>query len=84
MPAAVNCCVALGATDAVDGVTAMDFSGLVTVSVVVPVTPPELAVIVLVPPPTPVARPEMLMVATDELDDSQLAVEVRFLVLPSL
>jgi hypothetical protein len=56
----------------------------VTVRVVVPDTVPEVAVMVVVPPPTAVASPEVLMVATEVFDDNQLAVDVRFLVLPSL
>ncbi len=62
----------------------MDTSGFATVSVVLPLTPPDDAVMVVVPGPTAVASPEMLMVATVRGDDSQLAVEVRFLVVPSL
>jgi hypothetical protein len=61
----------------------METSGTtVTVSVVVPVILPELAVMVLVPAATPVARPEVLMVATDGVADNQLAATA--LVLPSL
>jgi len=70
--------------EAAGGVTAMETSGLMTVRVVVPVTPPDDAVIVVVPGATAVARPETLMVATTPLDESQLAVEVKFLVVPSL
>ena len=84
MPVAVYCRVALGASEAFVGVTAIDTSGLVTVSDVVPVAVPDVAEIVVVPGATPVASPEVLMVATEVLDDSQLAVEVRFLVVPSL
>jgi hypothetical protein len=75
--------VPLGATEVVAGVTAMDTSGTaVTVKVVVPVTLPELAEMVLVPAATPVASPETLIVATDWVADSQLADTA--LVLPSL
>jgi hypothetical protein len=65
------------------GVTVIDCNAT-TVSVVLPTTPPKDAEIVVVPPLAPVARPVVLTVATEVLEDSQLAVEVRFLVLPSL
>ena len=55
-----------------------------TVNVVLPLIVPEVAEIVVVPPATAVASPAVLMVAVEVLEDSQLAVEVRFLVLPSL
>jgi hypothetical protein len=85
VPVAVNCWVALGATVAVVGATAMETRGTPdTVSVVEPVTPLEAAEIVVVPAPTPVARPEAVMLATDGLDEAQVAVEVRTFVLPSL
>ena len=87
MPVAVNCCVPLGATVAVEGVTAIDYSAT-TDRVVVPVTVPELVVeaadMVLVPPVMPVASPEALTVATPVFEDSQLAVAVRSFVVPSL
>jgi hypothetical protein len=58
VPVAVNCWVALGATEAVGGVTAMDTSGLVTVSVAVPEIVPWVAVIVEVALGVmPVAKP---------------------------
>ena len=80
------CCVPVGGTTvAVGGVTAIETSGTgVTVRTVVPVIPAELAEIVVVPAATLVARPETLMVATVVIDDSQLAVDVRTFVLPSL
>ena len=68
----------------VAGVTAIETSGFVTVRVVVPVIPAELAEIEMVPAHTPVARPETLIVATEGVADSQLAVEVRSFVLLSL
>lgn len=50
VPVAVNCCVPLGATDAVGGVTAIDTRGLATVMVAVfEVIPPEAAVMLAVP-----------------------------------
>ena len=54
-----------------------------TVSVVLPVTDPEVAEIVVVPPATPVARPDALTVATAGADDAQVTCSVRFCVLPS-
>ena len=87
VPVAVYCCVLLGAmglTEAGLGVTAIDTSGLVTVNVVVPVTDPEEAEIVVVPIVSAVARPEVVMDATEVLDDSQFAEAVRSLELPSL
>src|SRR5262249_49597519 len=60
----------------------------VTVSVVDPEMPPEVAVIVDVPAETPVARPcepaALLMVATPVIDELQVEVVVIFCVLPSL
>ena len=84
VPLAVNCCVPLGATLAEPGVTAIDTNALATVRVVVPLTAAEVAVMVVVPGATAVAIPDMLTVATAVLDDNQLAVAVRFLVVPSL
>ena len=50
VPVAVNCCVPLGATVLVAGVTAMETSGTAaTVSVVVPTMPPDVAEMLLVP-----------------------------------
>ena len=58
VPVAVNCCVAPLAIDGFAGVTAIDCSvAAVTVSTVEPLTAPNVALIVLVPPPAPVARP---------------------------
>jgi hypothetical protein len=51
---------------------------------VLPTPPPEVAVMLLVPTATAVARPDVLMVATEEVTEIQLAVAVRSLVLPSL
>jgi len=60
----------------------------VTVSVVVPVTEPIVAVMVLCPAAMPVAKPfvgtVLLIVTMDVSDDDQSALEVRFLVLLSL
>jgi hypothetical protein len=73
------------AIDAVFGVTAIEVNTGVTVSVAEPVIFPEVAVIVAAPAPTPVANPVCsLMVATEVFDEVQLAVVVRFCVLPLL
>ena len=72
----------MGGIELLAGVTAIDTNEFVTVRVVVPVIVPELAEMVLVPAPTPVARPETLIVATEGVADSQLADTA--LVLPSL
>ncbi len=55
-----------------------------TVSVAMPLIEPEVAVIVDEPTPTPVASPPAAIVATEVIDELQLAVFVRFCVLPSL
>lgn len=54
-----------------------------TVRVVVPEIPPDVAVIVTEPTATPVARPLELIVATDVLDELQVAVEVKSCVVAS-
>jgi hypothetical protein len=64
----VNCWVPLGATVALDGVTEIDCKAT-TVSVVVPVTLPDEAEMVVVPPVNPDARPELLTLATVPLDE---------------
>jgi hypothetical protein len=84
LPVAVNCCWATGASVTVGGVTAIETSGFATVSVVLPTTAPEAAVMLLVPTATAVARPDVLMVATEEVTVIQLALAVRFFVVPSL
>jgi hypothetical protein len=84
VPVAVNCCVPLGATVAVAGVTAMDFSALATVRTVEPLIVPEFTEIVVLPPDTAVARPELFMVATEGFEDCQFPGPERLLVVPSL
>ena len=89
VPVAVNCfCVPI-AIEGVAGVTAIDTNpARVTVSVVVPDTDPEVAVIVAVPVPTLVAKPwlpeVLLIVATEEAEEVHVTVVVRVCVLPSL
>ena len=61
---AVNCFVVSGAIVEFAGVTAMETRlAPVTVSEAVPLTEPEVAVIVAVPVPTPVANPLEVIVA---------------------
>src|SRR5262245_749762 len=56
----------------------------VTVKVVDPEMEPDAAVIVVEPAPVGVASPELLIVATTEVDELQLTDVVRLWVLPSL
>jgi hypothetical protein len=85
VPVAVNCWVPPFETVGFAGVTAIDtrVAG-VTVRVVLPLTPPELAWIVVEPVPAVVARPAVLIVATVTEEELQVAVLVRFCVVPSL
>ena len=55
-----------------------------TVSVEDPLMVPDLAVMVAVPEATAVASPVVLMVATEVFEDVQVAVVVRFWVVPLL
>jgi hypothetical protein len=85
VPVAANCRVVPKAKDGLAGVTAIETStAWLTVSVAVPVIDPELAVIVDVPTPAPVARPPAAIVATVVKDELHVALLVRFWVLPSL
>jgi hypothetical protein len=56
----------------------------VTVNVVEPLIVPEVAVMVALPGATLVASPPLLMVAIDFADEVQVAVVVRFCVVPLL
>jgi hypothetical protein len=85
VPVAVNCCVTPAATTGFAGVTAMEAStGGSTVSVALPVTPPEAAEIVAVPGAWVVARPLVAMVAAAAFVDVQVTEAVRFCVEPSV
>jgi hypothetical protein len=85
VPTALNCWVVPRAADEFAGVTAIESNAAgFTVSVVDPVTAPEVALIVVVPDATALAKPALLMVATFVAVDFQVAELVRFLVLPSL
>jgi hypothetical protein len=57
---------------------------LLVFSAAVPLIAPLVAVMVVLPASTLVARPELLMVATAVLDEVQFAVLLRFCVVPSL
>src|SRR5208283_3672424 len=79
VPVAVNCCWFPAAIDGLTGVTAIDTStGAVTVSPVEPLMEPEVAWMVVLPAATAVARPALLMVATEVTLEVQVADEVRF------
>ena len=85
VPVAVNCCVAPLAIDGFAGVTAIDCSvAAVTVSAVEPLIDDDVAVIVDVPTPAPVARPAAVIVATGVVPELHVTVLVRFCVVPSL
>jgi len=58
--------------------------GAFTVTVVVPITDPKVAVIVEDPPATPVTMPAVLTVAFAIVEELQLTTAVISLLLPSL
>ena len=81
VPVAVNCFVFPLAIEGFAGVTAIDTSaGAVTVRVVVPLTAPDAALIVLVPVATAVANPPPVIVATVVVCELHVAVLVRICV----
>jgi hypothetical protein len=89
LPVAVNCCCVPTSMVGFAGVTTMEvIVALVTVSVAVPTMFPEVALTVVVPAPTALARPEvpavLLIVATAPADELQLTCEVKLFVLWSL
>jgi hypothetical protein len=85
VPVAVNCCVAPLAIDGFAGVTAIDCSvAAVTVRTVEPLMDEDVAVMVEVPTPAPLASPAVLIVAVVVVPDDQVTVLVRFCVVPSL
>jgi hypothetical protein len=88
VPVAVNCCVAPVVRAEVRGATAIETNVAgETVRVVDPDRVPDVAVIVVEPAATGVASPfepaALLMVATDDDDELQVTVVVRFCVEPS-
>jgi hypothetical protein len=69
----------------VPGVTAIEVNTAeVTVNVAEPLTVPEVAVMVALPCATLVASPPLPTVATEGFEEIQLALEVRFCVVPLL
>jgi hypothetical protein len=81
VPVAVNCSVALFAIEGFAGVTAIDTSvAAVTVSSVVPLTAPEVASMLLIPVPTPVANPPAVIVAMLVVCELQVTDPVKFCV----
>ena len=81
----MNCWFVPDAIEGFPGVTAMETrAAAATVRVVDPLTVPELAAMVVVPTPVPVARPPLEIVATPCDEELQLTVLVRFCELPSL
>ena len=89
VPVATNCCLVPFAIDGVAGVTAIETRvAPVTVRVVLPLIAPLAAEMTVVPAATPVARPAepaaLEIVAVAGVADAQVAVAVRFCVVPSL
>ena len=85
VPVAVNCCGVPFTTEGFAGATAIETSaGPVTVSRVVPLTLPTVAVIVVGPGARVVAAPVALIVATVVADELHVAVAVKSAVVPSL
>jgi hypothetical protein len=81
----VNCCVLPAATGGDAGVTEIEVNiGAVTVNLVEPPIVPDLAVMVTVPATMLVANPAELTVAIEVDDEVQVAVLVRFCVVPLL
>ncbi len=83
MPEAVNCLVPLPGTLGFAGV--MDIEDMVarfTLKVVFPEILPKVAVMVVVPAATAVARPLPSTVTTDELEEIQVTCVVKSLVVP--
>ena len=82
----MNCCVAPLVIDGFAGVTAIDCSvAAVTVNTTAgEVTPLKLAVMLLVPTATPVAKPPAAIVATPAVADAHVTEAVSVCVLLSL
>ncbi len=85
MPVAVNCSVVPGAMEAVGGVTVIELSvAPVTFKSAVAVKDSKDAVMVALPPCSPVASPVSLIAATLESDVLQVADELSVSVVPLL
>ncbi len=73
----MNCCVVPSTNEGAAGVTAIETSvggGAVTVRLADPETPPEVALIVVVPAASVAAIPEVFTVAMFCAEDDQLTV----------
>ena len=85
LPTAVNCKVVPSAMDCVAGETAIEIKCAgTTVRVVVSVNAPTVAVIIVDPAATVVAKPELSMVATLGEDEFQVTPVARSWLVPSL
>lgn len=85
MPVAANCWFVPAAMDGLAGVTVMDVNeAAVMLTVVDPVTEPDIAEIVADPTATAVTDPVAEMLANVGADEPQATVFVRSFVLPSL
>jgi hypothetical protein len=85
VPIAVNCCVAPLVIDGLAGVTVIDCNvAAVTVRIVLPVTPFNVAEIDEVPTAAPVANPALVIIAVDGVAEAHVTLPVRFCVLLSL
>jgi hypothetical protein len=85
VPVAVYGCVVLRAIVSVGGLMAIETSvAAVTVSALEPVTDPEVAEMLAAPCATLVAKAAVLIVAVAGVSDDQIAMLVRFCVLPSV
>lgn len=79
MPVAVFCCFVPNGIAELAGVIAIETrAAVVTVRVVDPLTVPELAAMVAVPTPVPVANPALEIVATPVCEELQFTTPVRF------
>jgi hypothetical protein len=80
IPVAVNCWLTPMKMDGIAGVTTIELKVTdedVTVSVAEPLTAPWDALMVVEPADRPVARPALLMLATEVLRDCHVAVAVK-------
>jgi hypothetical protein len=67
----------VAAIDMLGGFTAMDVKGGSTVKTVVPLTAPDVALMVVVPKCTPVANPPALILAFAGVEELQVTEAVR-------
>jgi hydroxymethylglutaryl-CoA reductase len=77
VPVAVNEVAVVAAIDMLGGLTAIDVKGGGTVKTVVPLMAPDVALMVVVPKATLVARPPALMVALAGVEELQVTEPVR-------